>query len=285
MPAKSLRAKAKTALHLRLPKYETNMKSKVTAALLAFFLGIFGVHRFYLGQRFLGVLYFMAFTIGFIIMTDNGTGAPPFIIIPALIGFIDSVLLAVMPQEDFDERYNRKRLRQQARTRQHYEPRPVIADQRSTLGEVKKRGIEKFRDYDFEGAIEDFLKALEMQPADAATHFNLACSYALLEQKNEAFRHLQAAVDYGFKQFDKIDTHDALAFLRAQPEFDAFVQNGYRLTTEIPAETAPPAPEETPLVLQDDLLDQIIKLGELRDKGILTEDEFAAQKQKILAQR
>lgn len=263
------------------------MKSKVTAALLAFFFGIFGVHRFYLGQRFLGVLYFMFFSIGFIIMTDNGSGAPPFILIPALIGFIDSVLLAVMPQEDFDERYNRKRLRRQAHNR-YYEPRPSIPNQRSTLSEVKKRGIEKFRDYDFEGAIEDFLKAIEMQPADAATHFNLACSYALLEQKNEAFRHLQAAVDYGFKQFDKIDTHEALAFLRAQPEFELFVQNGYRVPVAPAPDaetTAPAAPEETPLVLQDDLLDQIIKLGELRDKGILTEDEFAAQKQKILAQR
>ncbi|MBK7873193.1 MAG: SHOCT domain-containing protein [Saprospiraceae bacterium] len=44
-------------------------------------------------------------------------------------------------------------------------------------------------------------------------------------------------------------------------------------------------PKEEPLVLQDDLLDQIIRLGELRDKGILTEEEFAKQKEKILAQR
>ena len=31
------------------------------------------------------------------------------------------------------------------------------------------------------------------------------------------------------------------------------------------------------------MVDQLKKLGELRDAGILTEDEFAAQKAKLLA--
>ncbi|NUQ25417.1 MAG: SHOCT domain-containing protein [Saprospiraceae bacterium] len=34
----------------------------------------------------------------------------------------------------------------------------------------------------------------------------------------------------------------------------------------------------------DDLLDQILKLGELRDKGVLTDEEFALQKRKILGE-
>lgn len=33
----------------------------------------------------------------------------------------------------------------------------------------------------------------------------------------------------------------------------------------------------------DDMMDQLEKLGELRAKGILTEEEFAAQKAKLLA--
>jgi len=37
--------------------------------------------------------------------------------------------------------------------------------------------------------------------------------------------------------------------------------------------------------LDGDLLTQIVRLGELRDKGILTEEEFKMQKEKILAEK
>ena len=36
-------------------------------------------------------------------------------------------------------------------------------------------------------------------------------------------------------------------------------------------------------VEEDDMVEQLTKLAELRDKGILTDEEFAAQKAKILA--
>ncbi|RBY87547.1 hypothetical protein DQ240_07540 [Blastococcus sp. TF02A-26] len=47
-----------------------------------------------------------------------------------------------------------------------------------------------------------------------------------------------------------------------------------------PATTPPPsAPAAAP---QPDLIEQLRRLGELRDAGILTEEEFAAQKAKLL---
>jgi hypothetical protein len=42
---------------------------------------------------------------------------------------------------------------------------------------------------------------------------------------------------------------------------------------------AAPAPAAAPA---DDTLDQLAKLGQLHDQGVLTDDEFAAQKAKIL---
>ncbi len=47
-----------------------------------------------------------------------------------------------------------------------------------------------------------------------------------------------------------------------------------------PPPQPPPAAAPTPPV---DTIDQLTKLGDLRDRGILTDEEFAAQKAKILA--
>lgn len=49
-----------------------------------------------------------------------------------------------------------------------------------------------------------------------------------------------------------------------------------------PMAPAAPQPPAAPAAPQVDLVDQLRKLGELRDAGILTEDEFAAQKAKLL---
>jgi TM2 domain-containing membrane protein YozV len=82
------------------------MKKKHVAGILAFFLGIMGVHRYYLGQRLLGAFYTFAFFISMIITIEEGV---PAVMFPAILGFIDAVLFFVMPKEDFDDRYNSKR--------------------------------------------------------------------------------------------------------------------------------------------------------------------------------
>jgi hypothetical protein len=46
---------------------------------------------------------------------------------------------------------------------------------------------------------------------------------------------------------------------------------------------APPPPPPAPAASgTDDVIEQLTKLGQLRDQGILTDEEFAAQKAKIL---
>ena len=141
----------------------------------------------------------------------------------------------------------------------------------------KESGLAKYRDYDYEGAIEDYNKALQINANDIAVHFNLACAYSLTEETEKSYHHLSTAVKLGFSDFEKIKTHDALAFIRIQDEFEPFVQNNYKwpLTQQAPK-------AEGNILENTDLLEQLNKLGELRDKGLLTEEEFVLQKKKLL---
>ena len=66
-----------------------NGKSRIAAALLALFLGGLGVHKFYLGQIGWGIVYLL-FCWTFI---------------PGIIAFIEFVLLLVMSDETFNQKY------------------------------------------------------------------------------------------------------------------------------------------------------------------------------------
>jgi predicted flap endonuclease-1-like 5' DNA nuclease len=65
-----------------------------------------------------------------------------------------------------------------------------------------------------------------------------------------------------------------------QAEAQAYEQQ--QAPPQQPAYAAPPPPPPAPAA-QEDMLTQLQKLGELKAAGVLTEEEFAAQKAKILA--
>ncbi len=289
------------------------MKDKNIAGILALFFGLFGVHRFYLGQTGLGILYLVFFWTG----------------ITTLIGLIDAIVFLSMDRDEFDMKYNRQRvfpdhrrydtdfsrterrqyraeqreLRQQRRVQRRQQDtqrtpqyRPPVRNSNPARrnNPFKASGIQKYKDFDYEGAIEDFKKGLSVEPQDIAIHFNLACAYSLMEERENSFFHLSKAVEFGFVDFKKIMEHDALAYLRIQDEFDIFKKNGYRLNvappppipapvdTESKEESNTAEPEGDLLNKNDILLDQIKRLGELREKGLLTEEEFEIQKRKLL---
>jgi len=64
-------------------------KSRVAAIILAFFLGGFGVHKFYLGRVAAGILYLLFF----------------WTFIPSIIAFIEAIIYLTMSDEAFAEKY------------------------------------------------------------------------------------------------------------------------------------------------------------------------------------
>ena len=310
------------------------MKDKTIAAILAFFGGIIGLQRFYLGQKGVGMAHLFFFVLAV------SAGPTPFTVmlisLAAIFGIIDSISFLSMDGREFDLKYNqpvaqttgigkpahygqnfatmtdrerrfqqrqreraekeRERVRQtkeryNQRTEEPTAPAREQAVRQQDPGRAdRERGVFYFKDYEYQRSIEAFQKALSKNPRDVASHFNIACAYSVEEEADRAFYHLDRAVALGFDDFDRIQTHDSLAYLRIQKGYPQFARNNYRLAT------APPTPAvnyDDPLVSQDEtvtkeppvtdeLLDQLQRLASLREKGLLTEVEFATQKRRLL---
>lgn len=74
--------------------------TKIVAAVLAVFLGTFGVHKFYLGKHAAGGIMLFAALFGWILLF-----IPTLIV--SVIAFIEFIIYLVTSDEDFEERYVR----------------------------------------------------------------------------------------------------------------------------------------------------------------------------------
>lgn len=117
-----------------------------------------------------------------------------------------------------------------------------------------------------------FSSAFKVRIADV-TGFTVGKGDEKLTKKLKLFGHGTelAAVDVPHGVSEKVE-----AWFRAHPEF------GGRATAQEPSAAAAPAPSAvTPSAVS--IADELSKLAGLRDQGVLTDDEFAAQKARLLA--
>lgn len=279
------------------------MRDKNVAAVFAFFLGSFGVHKFYMGKVGQGVLYAVfAFTF-----------------IPFLVSMIDFIRLVMMTTEEFDELYNSDIPFTTPRSSNHKttyrKGKTIVFDnknrQETRRNTQKQRGFQTslrrqppvkqnahflkgqsfFEKYQYRDAKVEFELALTINTNHPEILFHLACCNSLLEEKEALFTNLQKAIAGGFKDFQKIKNTDALAFLRIQKEYDQIAASGFKdwpsdigqeieqpsnVFVEKEIEEAPSAPLST-----DQLLAELKKLGEMRQKGQITDAEFFKEKQKL----
>jgi TM2 domain-containing membrane protein YozV len=73
-------------------------KNKIVAALLAFFLGWLGIHKFYLGKTNAGIIMLLCGTIGWVLFA-----IPPMVV--GLISFIEFIIYLVKSDQQFHEDY------------------------------------------------------------------------------------------------------------------------------------------------------------------------------------
>lgn len=92
----------------------TLMKDKTVAILLCFFMGAFGVHKFYLGQNVWGVLYLIFF----------------WTFIPGIVAFFEFFILIFMSESEFNRQFNYSTLANNASG--------SVKDATESLSELKK---------------------------------------------------------------------------------------------------------------------------------------------------
>lgn len=274
-------------------------KNKNIAGILAILFGSIGIHKLYLGRigGFIGILVLLVISI----QMDF-----PLVF---FISIIQGLKLLFMSNADFDKKYNPGYIsdrrgpldiRREAQLKR-YEQLPGQKSRQSTTKTssaqsvvkataYKNSGIKKYKDFDLQDAIQDFKSGLALTPNDPALHFNLACAYSLTEQKTLTFRHLALAVASGLKDVERILTHDDLAYIRIQPEYDAFRASGFRNIPGVKADASKESQqvsEHSQLdnsPLDDSLLSKLKKLSELREMGAISEQEFDFERKKVLRQ-
>lgn len=129
--------------------FRQEKKDKLIAALLAFFMGVFGVHHFYLGNKGRGIIYLIFFWTAF----------------PAIIAGVEGILWLLMDEDEFDYKYNlgvepRPAARRaipnnrtprysspSPRQTEEYEERISIADEIEKLHNLMVRGIISEREF------------------------------------------------------------------------------------------------------------------------------------------
>ena len=240
------------------------MKSKYVAGILAIILGLVGMHKFYLNKISTGLIRFLLFFLFIYLGFSIG------IKILFIISLIEGIKFFTMPDDKFNNEYNDEQSL-------FDKPRPWGGKQGRQMARpkdnpYKKTGIEKYKDYDYQGAIEDFNKALILEPEDNAIHFNLACAYSINEDSDKAFYHLNKAIDCGYNDMDKLKIHEALAYIRTLPEYDDWIKKT-KSTETIKTQTKNDLP---------DLLEQVRQLNERREKGELDDEKFLKERKKLL---
>ena len=73
------------------------------------------------------------------------------------------------------------------------------------------------------------LHLTSLRPKDPLVHYNLACSYSLLESRDEAIASLGQAIRLGYRDFEFLEKDPDLDPIRGDPRFKRLVELATRV--------------------------------------------------------
>lgn len=149
-------------------------------------------------------------------------------------------------------------------------PKPKSKRSNSKVVGLNKRAAKINKNGDFEEALSLLKEALILDGSEPQTHYNVAVVYSSLRNEKSAFYHLEKAIELGYKYPITIAKGEHLKWLREQKEFNGFVDRGFKIAPKKEVEQ------------NTNYLNQLKELGNLRDSGILTEQEFLTKKKEVL---
>ncbi len=260
-------------------------KSKIIAGFLALFFGTVGVHRFYLGQKWKGILYFAATAVTIMMSIEADA---PIVAIVWIVALIDAILFFVMPRLEFDEKYNyatfvdgRMKMKKTGRKRRRRKRRRKKSEEQVAPSSfaLMKSALRQYESRNISAAVQLFDSLLVEEPDNPVAHYYLACCFSLQKDAQSAFLHLDKALSYGFDDLDRIRRDKALKYFRTQPQFHTIKAHHFDLTPSLPPRSSI---EKNVDILELSPLERLELLGNRLESGELSRSDFEQEKKKIL---
>ena len=130
-----------------------------------------------------------------------------------------------------------------------------------------KLGMNSYYQGNYEASIKIFNDAILRYNTRPEAYLRLGAVYAKQEHIDLAIKNVAKAKSLGIKSLELLNK-EPFDNIRSKTEWIEFVDNDYKLISKV--------------VKSVSSADELLKLGELLDKGLITQEEFEAQKQKIL---
>ena len=145
--------------------------------------------------------------------------------------------------------------------------------------DLTNKAINLYNANDYDAALSLLNRAATMQPFNNKLYYNMVCIYSSKQDIDNCLIYMQRAIESGYTDFNKINSYANLAWMRNHEKYKIFASNGYRVASV----KTEPVPIQGNKSFDHNKIEALEKLAGLKERGIITDEEFAEQKKKILS--